>query len=485
MRKILFASSEVHPLIKTGGLADISGSLPIALHKHGQDIRIIMPAYRQCLESLDTIECVASLKLEGFHAPVEILQSTLPNSEVPVWLVHSPYHFDRDGGPYCSATGNDWDDNAARFALFSRAIVELAMNQAGLDWQPEVLHCNDWQTGLALAFLSEYQNKPKTVFTIHNLAYQGLYSKDVFDALDLPQSFWSSEALEFYDQLSFIKGGLIYADHITTVSPTYADEICSYEFGYGLEGLLSYRREQGRLSGILNGIDEQQWNPAIDKNIAKTFSIKTLRNKKINKTALQAHFHLPIKEDVLVIGLISRLVSQKGIDLSLTAIDRLLETQQNIQFICLGSGQAEYEQDLRILRASFPDKVAIHIGYDEKLAHQIEAGSDVFLMPSRFEPCGLNQMYSLKYGTLPIVRSTGGLADTVIDASEDNRKNQTANGFKFTQATDQALDDTLNRVIDLFKRPRIWRKMMITAMEKDRSWEKSATKYDALYEKLN
>lgn len=269
MRKILFASSEVHPLIKTGGLADISGSLPIALHKHGQDIRIIMPAYRQCLESLKTIDCVATLQLDGFHAPVEILQSTLPDSEVPVWLVHSPYHFDRDGGPYCRADGHDWDDNAARFALFSRAITAIAMNQAGLNWQPEVLHCNDWQTGLALAFLSEYADRPKTVFTIHNLAYQGLYSKDVFDALEIPQSFWHSEALEFYDQLSFIKGGLIYADHITTVSPTYADEICSYEFGYGLEGLLSYRNEQGRLSGILNGIDEQQWDPAIDKTLPK------------------------------------------------------------------------------------------------------------------------------------------------------------------------------------------------------------------------
>jgi len=485
VRKILFASSEVHPLIKTGGLADVSGSLPIALDQHGQDIRIIMPAYRQCLESLETIDCVATLQLDGFHAPVEILQSTLPDSDVPIWLVNSPYHFDRAGGPYCREDGHDWDDNAARFALFSRAIAAIAMNQAGLNWQPEVVHCNDWQTGLALAFLSEYADRPKTVFTIHNLAYQGLYSKDVFDALAIPQSFWHSEALEFYDQLSFMKGGLIYADHITTVSPTYADEICTYEFGYGLEGLLSYRNGQQRLSGILNGIDEHQWNPATDKNIAKTYSIKNLRNKKLNKAAIQTHFHLPIKEDVLVIGLISRLVSQKGIDLSLAAIDRLLAANQHIQFICLGNGQQEYEQNLRILRASFPDKVAIHIGYDEKLAHQIEAGSDVFLMPSRFEPCGLNQMYSLKYGTLPIVRQTGGLADTVVDASEENRKNQTANGFKFDRANAQALEDTLYRVIDLFKRPRIWRKMMITAMEHDFSWEKSAAKYDALYEKIN
>ncbi|MBL4637990.1 MAG: glycogen/starch synthase, partial [Proteobacteria bacterium] len=317
MRKILFASSEVHPLIKTGGLADVSGSLPLALHKHGQDIRIIMPAYRQCLEVLGSIDCVATIKLDGVYEPVEILQSTLPGSEVPLWLVHSPQHFDRDGGPYCRDDGTDWDDNAARFTLFSRAIAALALNQAGLDWQPDVLHCNDWQTGLAIAFLSEYESRPKTVFTIHNLAYQGLYSKDVFDALDIPQSFWHSEGLEFYDQLSCIKGGLIYADHITTVSPTYADEICTYEFGYGLEGLLSYRAEQGRLSGILNGIDEQEWDPAIDENIAKNFSTKNLRNKRYNKIAIQEYFHLPVKEEILLIGLISRLVSQKGIDLSL------------------------------------------------------------------------------------------------------------------------------------------------------------------------
>ncbi len=485
MRKILFASSEVHPLIKTGGLADVSGSLPIALDEHGQDIRIIIPAYRQCLETLDNIDCVATIKLEGFHGTVEILQSTLPGSEVPLWLVHSPQHFDREGGPYSKVEGGDWEDNAARFALFSRAIAALALNQAGLDWQPEVLHCNDWQTGLAVAIVSEHANRPKTVFTIHNLAYQGLYSRDVFDALDIPEHFWHSEGLEFYNQFSFIKGGLIYADHITTVSPTYADEICTYEFGYGLEGLLSYRAGQGRLSGILNGIDEHEWHPAIDKNITKNYSVKTLRDKKQNKTAVQEYFHLPVKEDALVIGLISRLVSQKGIDLSLEALDRLLKTKQAIQFVCLGSGEPEYERALRILRASFPDKVAIHIGYDEALAHQIEAGVDVFLMPSRFEPCGLNQMYSLQYGTLPIVRSTGGLEDTVTDATEQNRKNGTANGFKFEQASAEALENTFHRVIDLFKHPRIWRKVMITAMEQDFSWENSAKQYDALYEQIS
>ena len=484
MRKILFASSEVHPLIKTGGLADVSGSLPMALRQQGHDVRIIMPAYRKCLEGLDKIYTVATIKLDGFHLPIEILESTLPDSDVSLWLVHSPQHFDREGGPYSSPDGKDWQDNAARFALFSRAIAVLAMNQAGLDWQPDILHCNDWQTALAPALISDLPERPATVFTIHNLAYQGLYSREIFDALDLPEKFWHSDGLEFYGLLSFMKGGLIYADHITTVSPTYAKEICHYEFGYGLEGLLSLRAKQSRLSGILNGIDNKEWNPETDSHISKTYSVNTLRNKFINKTAIQQYFALPNKDDVLVLGFISRLVSQKGIDLTLDAVTKLLESGANIQLACLGSGSADYEQDLRILRARFPDKVGVQIGYDESLAHQIEAGVDVFLMPSRFEPCGLNQLYSLRYGTLPVVRNTGGLADTVVDATEENRKNETATGFKFDLSTAETLEETLYRTMDLFQRPRIWRKMMMTAMSQNYSWEQSADTYTALYESL-
>jgi len=485
VRKILFASSEVYPLIKTGGLADVSASLPIALQQHGEDVRIVLPAYRQCLEALGEINTIAEIKLDGFHMPVEILQSTLPDSDVILWLINSPHHFDRDGGPYGNHSDGDWPDNAARFALFSRAIAAIAMNQLGLDWQADVLHCNDWQTGLAPALLSQYADRPKTVFTIHNLAYQGLYSRDVFDSLDLDaDTFWHSEGLEFYDQLSFMKGGLSYADHVTTVSPTYAQEICGYEFGYGLEGLLSYRAEQGRLTGIINGIDEQEWNPETDPYINQTFSTKKLKNKLKNKAALQQHFLLPVKEQSLVLGLISRLVAQKGIDLTLEAIAHILEAGANIQLVCLGSGEPDFEHDLRVLRARFPDKVAIHIGYDEALAHQIEAGADVFLMPSRFEPCGLNQLYSLRYGTLPLVRNTGGLADTIVDATEDNRRDETANGFKFEKSNSEELEQTIYRAIDMHQRPRIWRKMMITAMAQDVSWENSASSYQALYDNL-
>ena len=481
MRKILFASSEVYPLMKTGGLADVSASLPMALREYGQDVRVIMPAYRKCLQQLDKLDSVATLKLDGYHLPVELLQTTLPDSDVTLWLLHSPHHFDRDGGPYSHPDGPDWPDNAARFALLSRAAVAIALNEAGLDWKPDILHCNDWQTGLAAALLSLRSDRPKTVFTIHNLAYQGLFFQDAFTALDLPASLWQPEGLEFYGLMSFMKGGLIFADQITTVSPTYAREICSYEYGYGLEGLLSYRAEQGRLSGILNGIDYQIWNPETDPFIAKNYSIKRISNKALNKTALQKQFFLPENKDTMLVGLISRLVSQKGIDLAIEAMSQVLDAGYDMQFICLGSGEPAYEQDLRILRARFPDRVGVTIGYDEALSHQIEAGADVFLMPSRFEPCGLNQMYSLRYGTLPLVRNTGGLADTVVDASEENRKAGIANGFCFDIASTAALEKTLLQADAMFARPRIWRKMMLVAMQHDVSWENSANTYIALY----
>jgi len=484
VRKILFASSEVHPLIKTGGLADVSASLPKALHQQGQDVRVILPAYRQCLEALDNVETIALFEVVGFHLPIKLLQSTLPNSDVPLWLVHSPHHFDRDGGPYGPEAGGDWHDNAARFALFSRVVALLATNQLGMSWQPDVLHCNDWQTGLAPALISHLPNRPKTVFTIHNLAYQGLYSRDVFEALDLPEMLWSSEGIEFYGQMSFMKGGLIYADHVNTVSPSYAKEICTEQFGYGLQGLLAHRTEQGDVSGIINGIDLDEWDPSSDPNIAQNYTAKTIKNKLHNKTMLQQHFHLPMKDNVLLIGFISRLVEQKGIDLSLAALSNMLDAGASIQVVCLGSGEERFEHGLRVLRAHHPDKVALHIGYSEALAHQIEAGIDLFLMPSRFEPCGLNQLYSLRYGTLPLVRHTGGLADSVVDANDENRKNNTATGFTFFEPDVAELESTLYRALDLYSRPRLWRKVMLTAMMQNFSWQNSALSYQALYEQL-
>ncbi|MCL4146431.1 UNVERIFIED_CONTAM: hypothetical protein GTU68_045470 [Idotea baltica] len=476
----MFASSEVYPLVKTGGLADVSASLPLALHQQGQDIRIVMPAYRACLKALDDIIEVASIKLDGYFFPVTILESRLPNSELTLWLVNSPSHFDREGGPYGGPEGDDWPDNGARFALFSRAVVALAMNDAGLNWQADILHCNDWQTGLAPALIADKPNRPATLFTIHNLAYQGLYSRAVFDALDLPQSFWHMNGLEFYSQLSFLKGGLSYADRITTVSPNYAAEICTYEYGYGLEDLLSYRAEQGRLSGILNGIDHEEWNPKLDRHIATNYSAKKIQLKSKNKAALQTLFSLPREPNTLLIGFISRLVAQKGIDLTINAVRRLLEEGIAVQLICLGSGDVDYERDLQILSKRFPDKVGVRIGYDEALSHQIEAGLDAFIMPSRFEPCGLNQLYSLRYGTLPIVRATGGLADSVENA--DGLGGGT--GFKFEAATVESLMIAIMRAYALHQQDDLWRKMQVTAMNQDFSWHKRARDYLALYDDL-
>lgn len=471
--------------MKSGGLADVSASLPIALHQNGEDIRILMPAYRQTLAQVSDATEVATIKLDGYHQPVTLLETRLPESNVVLWLLHSAYHFDRDGGPYSQPDGRDWHDNAARFALFSRAIVAIACNEAGLNWQPDIVHCNDWQTGLAPALLSQRVHRPKTVFTIHNLAYQGLFSKETFDALDLPENLWQVEGLEFYGLLSLMKGGLMFADHVTTVSPTYAEEICHYEFGYGLEGLLQLRAQQGRLTGILNGIDTQQWHPGNDPYLCKHYGATTLRHKSANKSALQQGMYLPERPQALLFGLISRLVPQKGIDLSIAAINNLLSNGADIQLMCLGSGEPGYEQELRVLRARYPDKVAVTIGYDEALSHQIEAGVDAFLMPSRFEPCGLNQMYSLRYGSLPVVRRTGGLADTVVDATQDNLKNSTATGFVFEQASVESLTATLQRVLSLYQHPRKWRRMMLTAMAQDFSWHVSAKAYQSLYQKLN
>lgn len=484
MRKILFASSEVHPLMKTGGLADVSASLPLALSQMQQDIRIIMPAYRATLDLVGECPLVATIKLDGYHQAIRILQAQLPGSDLCVWLVDSAEYFDREGGPYCDTNGADWADNAARFTLFCRVAVAVATNQAGLEWQPDLVHCNDWQTGLIPAFLSLQSRRPASVFTIHNLAYQGLFSRQVFESLDLPEVLWQVEGMEFYGMMSFMKGGLIYADHITSVSPTYAQEICDYEYGYGLEGLLALRAEQSRLSGIVNGIDTTEWNPQTDRFIIHPYSAKNLKPKSLNKKVLQQHFFLPESPKTLVFGMISRLVSQKGVDLTIDAIDHLLNAGKNIQLVCLGSGEAGLEQDLRVLRNKFPDRVGIQFGYDEAVSHQIEAGADAFLMPSRFEPCGLNQMYSLRYGTLPVVRRTGGLADTVVDATEEKRKQMLATGFKFTHSTVEDLVGTLLRVTELYTHPRLWRRMMLTAMAQDFSWTTSAQAYLQLYQQL-
>lgn len=478
INKVLFVTSEVHPLVKTGGLADVSGSLPTAIKALRRDVRIIMPAYRSVLAGLDTPEKVAALPLAGQIEPAQLLKVRLPGSSVPVYLVDSPAHFDRDGGPYTTADGDDWPDNAERFTAFARAVEAVATDTAQLGWRPDIVHCNDWQSGLVPALLARAPDRPATLFTIHNLAYQGLFPRETFQRLGLPHDLWSMHAMEYFGRFSFIKGGIVFADMINTVSPQYAREICTPAFGCGLETLLQHRAR--RLVGILNGADYRHWNPARDRYIVQRYNAYALDKKLANKIALQKRFNLPVDEKIPLVGLVGRLAEQKGFDLLLSALPRLM--QQPLQFTVLGSGDKVLENSLRAATETYPDQVAAYTGYNEELAHQIEAGADMFLMPSRYEPCGLNQIYSLRYGTIPIVRRTGGLADTVIDATHEAVKNGTATGFVFDDPTPESLLTALNRALVRYQQPRIWRRLAYMGMQQDFSWRQSARRYLAVYQ---
>ena len=475
MHHILFASSEAYPLIKTGGLADVAGSLPRALLSLKQDIRLILPAYPEARQRIGKHKTIASFKLDG-HA-LNLLQGRLPGTRVTTWLLDCPDFFDRPGNPYLNQQGEVWPDNAERFALFSKAVHMLAMNQLGLDWQPDLVHCNDWQTALVPALLDQESQRPASLFTIHNLAYQGLFDHDTFIRLGLPDQFWHADALEFYQQLSFIKGGLVFADSINTVSPSYAEEILQPEFAYGLDGLLRHRQQA--LSGIINGIDIDEWNPGTDPRLVQNYNRRSLAKKVINKTALQKEFKLPDKADSILFGFIGRLVEQKGLDDILASLPTILDSA--VQFVFLGSGLHDYEQALTELATRYPEKIAVQIGYSEELSHRIEAGADAFLMPSTFEPCGLNQLYSLRYGTLPVVRKVGGLNDTVTDISQQNLDGGSATGIVFNDAGADSLLKALQRTQKLYRDKAIWKQVQLAAMSQDFSWHHSAQAYLDLY----
>lgn len=475
MSNILYMTSEVFPLIKTGGLADVASSLPAALLELEQDVRILLPAYPEVLEKVKAPRRLATASY--YNLDVELLETRLPESNVLTWLVHCPAVFDRPGGPYMNSDGQPWHDNALRFAIFCKVAVDIALDNLALDWQPDIVHGNDWQSGLAMAFLGQHPSRPATVFTVHNLAYQGLFDYPTFRDLKLADSLWGMQGLEFYGQLSFIKGGLVFADRINTVSPTYAMEILQPAYGCGLEGLLQHRRD--RLSGIINGIDQKVWDPETDPHLAVTYTRKTLAKKIQNKAALQEKLGLPVNAEIPVIGFISRMVEQKGLDIILQGMLDILALP--IQMVILGTGEVHYEMQLAEWAQEHPEQLKVIIGYNEALSHQIEAGSDMFLMPSLFEPCGLNQLYSLRYGTLPIVTNVGGLADTVVDASPANIKNATANGFVFKPNSTAELLATLERALQLYQQTSQWRRLQVTAMSSDFSWQNSARHYIDLY----
>ena len=477
--KVLFVTSEASPLIKTGGLADVCGALPAALRESGLDVRLLLPGYRDLDTNTGQLERVATLDLKTPAVRVEILAGETEN-KVPFWLIEYPPAFDRPGNPYLDRWGIPWSDNAARFSLLARVAVEIAQDRAALNWRPDLVHCHDWQAGLVPALLSVEPRHPATVFTIHNLSYQGRFDRATFDALHLPSTWWSADALEFYGDMSFIKGGLVFADTLTTVSPSYAKEIQTPAYGCGLEGLLSHRASD--LHGILNGIDDQVWDPAHDKLIAKPYDCNRLAAKAVNKRALLREVGLPEQKDTPLAGMIGRLVPQKGIDLAMEAMTMLSDVP--MQWVILGSGFAEYEQALRELAAREPNRIAVHLGYAESLAHRIEAGADLFVMPSRYEPCGLNQMYSLRYGTVPIVHRVGGMADTVVDATPQNLSAETATGFVFNEPSALALARAIRRAASLYSDQKRWTTLMRTAMVQDFSWQASAARYQHLYEQV-
>ena len=474
--RILFAASEAYPLIKTGGLGDVAGSLPRALLGLKQDVRLILPAYADVQARAGRLRTVAEFTLR--HHSVSLLAGTLPGTRVPVWLIDCPELYDRPGNPYLGPDNKPWPDNALRYTIFAEAVAQVAGDLLGLDWQPDVVHCNDWQTGLIPALLTRQVSRPATVFTIHNLAYQGIFPYQTFLDLGLSPDLWHLDALEYHGQLSFIKGGLVFADQINTVSPSYAREIQTPDFGYGLDGLLRHRHET--LSGIINGIDIKEWNPGTDPFLAENYNRRNLANKTVNKSALQHNLGLDTDADTLLIGFVGRLVEQKGVDILLDGMKEILSLP--VQLAMLGSGEAQFESAMLKIAEQYAGRVAVKIGYSESLAHQIEAGADVFLMPSRFEPCGLNQMYSMRYGTPPVVRRVGGLADTVIDSSETSLSANTATGFVFSGDHGKDLYKTLARACELYEDKTSWKSVQLTGMGRDFSWQNSALEYLKLYD---
>jgi starch synthase len=490
---ILFAASEAFPFIKTGGLGDVAHSLPLALNQLGDDVRLVLPAYRDVLASVDSLKELGYWDLPGAGLThrVRILQAHQGSLGDFIYLIDVPSLFDRAGNPYVHSDGFNWPDNAERFTVFSRAVAQMAKGIPGTDWVADVVHSHDWQTGLVPAFLSMSHPRPKTVFTIHNLAYDGHFSQDDFTRLALPPEWWSPDHVEFYGGFSMLKAGMVFADQVTTVSPTYAREICTAEYGYRFEGVLQHLGD--KLSGILNGIDLDIWNPQTDSHLSQNYSLKNSKtrqqwvSKKLaNKRDLLAKVGLPDAESnedrAPLLGFIGRLVEQKGVDLLSAMLPELFETT-DAAMIILGSGHMLYETELTTLAEQYPSRLHVHIGYSEELAHQIEAGCDLFIMPSRFEPCGLNQMYSLRYGTPPVVNFTGGLADTVTDASAMAIKDKTANGFVFNNVNAEALLSTIKHALTIYREPKQWKQVCETAMQQELGWELSAKKYQELYQK--
>jgi starch synthase len=476
--KILLASSEVFPFAKTGGLADVAGALPKALQKLGVEVRVVMPKYKSIDEKGFTvtytghrISCPVSQRL----VEAEIAESTY--NDVPVYLIDKDEYYYRDN--LYSTPDGDFIDNAERFIFFSKAILETVK---ATGFVPDCIHCNDWQTALVPVFLKTlYKQDPllsqiATLLTIHNLGYQGLFWHLDWHLLNMGWEYFTPNFLEFYGKINCLKGGIVFSDILNTVSRGYSEEIQTPEFGSGLDGILRTRRED--LYGIVNGIDYDEWNPQGDPYIPAQYNIDSVEKKKICKAELQKAFGLPIDERRPVISSISRLADQKGFDLVSEGFDRLVSL--GVQYTLLGTGERKYHELFTHLAEKYPDSFSVKIAYDNAVAHLIEAGSDMFLMPSLYEPCGLNQLYSLRYGTVPIVRAVGGLDDTIRDETENPGSNT---GFKFRDYTVDAMVQAIERALSVYRDRAQWDSVVRRCMEQDFSWEKSANEYTVLYEK--
>lgn len=480
--RILQVCAEIFPLLKTGGLADVAGALPAALTAQGAAVRVLLPGFPAILAGLEGATPLARLASPAALAPVEarLLVGRLPACGVEAYVIDAPDFYRRDGGPYADAHHQPYADNHLRFALLGWAAAQLA---DGLDprWAPDVVHCHDWHAGLAPAYLRAEAERngramPPSLFTIHNLAYQGAFDAARFAELGLPAHFFAMHGVEFHGQLNFMKAGLYYADRISTVSPSYAREIQSYEQGCGFDGLLRSRAHD--LEGILNGVDGGVWNPAADPLLPTVYSADDSSGKAACKTALQRELGLKRAAGAPLFCVVSRLTEQKGLHLVLEALPRLIE--QGAQFALLGSGDASLEAAFRAAADANPTAVAVRIGYDEPFAHRLIAGSDVIMVPSHFEPCGLTQLYGLAYGTLPLVRRVGGLADTVADARLETLDTD-ATGFVFEPFTADALLGAVARALALYRRRADWKQVRQRGMRQNFGWDAAASRYLALY----
>ncbi len=480
--KVLHAAAEVYPLVKTGGLADVLGALPEALIAAGADVRLVLPGLPAILKGMDDLKVVCELGAVFSAGRVSLRLGRMAHNQVKVYVIDAPYLYQRPGNPYLAPDGHEWTDNLQRFALLGWVAAHLAAGELDAGWTPDVLHAHDWHAAMACAYAACHPaTRAATVYTVHNLAYQGLFAESDFPLLGLPSRLMVPGGLEFHGQLSFMKAGLKHAHRITTVSPNYAREIATEAFGCGLDGVI--RARGADVSGILNGVDGEVWNPANDPLTAAPYSSDALGGKALCKAALQQELGLAVDARAPLFAVVSRLTSQKGLDLVLQALPALLDgpAAGGAQLAVQGNGDPSLETAFANAAAAHPGRVAVRLIYDESLAHRMMAGADAMLVPSRFEPCGLTQLYALRYGTVPVVRRVGGLADTVVDASEAAVRADVATGFMFGPATPAALDDALDQAVKAWRQPANWRQLMLRGMAQNFSWASAANQYMALY----